>query len=161
IGDYLTGLERLSSLPVRLVVPGHGTVGDGADFRRRVAADIAYLEELEQGANSADPRLSAPWLIDEHERQVSRVTAPPQRTTTRRRGRQAGHGRSTVALRCRGGRKWAHEIPSRRPDRCGRGRLWAERAGRGADPGQGWPDGAGHRRRRHARWRLPHRGAHA
>jgi glyoxylase-like metal-dependent hydrolase (beta-lactamase superfamily II) len=76
IGDYLAGLERLSSLPVQLVVPGHGTVGDGTDFRRRVAEDIAYLEELGRGAGPADPRLTARWLIDEHERQVSRFMAP-------------------------------------------------------------------------------------
>jgi glyoxylase-like metal-dependent hydrolase (beta-lactamase superfamily II) len=47
-GDYRAGLERLAALRVALVVPGHGTVGDAAEFRRRVAADAAYLDEIER-----------------------------------------------------------------------------------------------------------------
>lgn len=72
VGDYLAALERLAALPVRLVVPGHGTVGDGAEFRRRVTADVAYLDELSRGAEPADDRLTAPWLVAEHRRQVDR-----------------------------------------------------------------------------------------
>ncbi len=72
VGDYLAGLERLAALPVRRVVPGHGSIGDAAEFRRRVAADIAYLEQLKRGVEPADPRLVEPWLIAEHHEQVSR-----------------------------------------------------------------------------------------
>lgn len=72
IGDYLTGLERLAALPVRQVVPGHGSVGDAAEFRRRVATDVAYLEELRRGVEPADQRLTEQWLIAEHRSQVSR-----------------------------------------------------------------------------------------
>lgn len=36
LGDYLDGFRRLAALPgVRWVVPGHGSVGDAAEFRRR------------------------------------------------------------------------------------------------------------------------------
>lgn len=70
VGDYLAGLDRLASLPVRLLVPGHGAVGDGAEFRRRVAADTAYLDQLRRGSDPRDPRLKPDWLIEEHRRQV-------------------------------------------------------------------------------------------
>jgi len=76
IGDYLLGLERLCTLPVRQVVPGHGALGDGAEFHRRVAADIAYLEELKRGAEPADARITAEWLADEHRKHVGRFVAP-------------------------------------------------------------------------------------
>jgi glyoxylase-like metal-dependent hydrolase (beta-lactamase superfamily II) len=72
VGDYLTGLERLAALPVQRVVPGHGSIGDAAEFRRRVAADVAYLDQLKRGVQPADPRLMEPWLIAEHRAQVSR-----------------------------------------------------------------------------------------
>src|SRR5580658_9135509 len=39
LGDYRTGLDRLAALAgqVRQVVPGHGHIGDGAEFDRRLA----------------------------------------------------------------------------------------------------------------------------
>jgi glyoxylase-like metal-dependent hydrolase (beta-lactamase superfamily II) len=80
-GTYRAGLGSLARLPgVRLVVPGHGHVGDGAAFASRVAADFGYLDALEAGRDVADPRLlpaDAGWLRAEHARQleVARVTA--------------------------------------------------------------------------------------
>ena len=71
VGDYRAGLERLAGLDVRLVIPGHGTPGDDAEFRRRVDADLRYLAALERGADAADPRLAAGgWLLAEHQRQL-------------------------------------------------------------------------------------------
>ncbi|HXP20851.1 MAG TPA: MBL fold metallo-hydrolase [Streptosporangiaceae bacterium] len=70
VGDYRAGLDLLAALPVRLLIPGHGNAGDGAEFRRRVAADIAYLDALEHGRDPGDPRLSLDWLTDEHQRHV-------------------------------------------------------------------------------------------
>ncbi|HEY2551565.1 MAG TPA: MBL fold metallo-hydrolase [Streptosporangiaceae bacterium] len=71
VGDYRTGLERLAGLDVRVVIPGHGTPGDGAEFRRRVEADLRYLDALDRGADAADARLAAGgWLLAEHERQL-------------------------------------------------------------------------------------------
>jgi hydroxyacylglutathione hydrolase len=70
LGDYRAGLARLGALDgVRQVVPGHGHVGDGVEFRRRLAADEAYLDALERGWPFDDPRLTQDWLRAEHERQ--------------------------------------------------------------------------------------------
>lgn len=72
-GGYRTGLDRLASVSgVRVVVPGHGHVGDAAEFRSRVAADYAYLDAVEAGAGASDPRLDGEeWLRQEHARHVS------------------------------------------------------------------------------------------
>ena len=70
----VAGLQRLASVPgVRQVVPGHGHVGDGAEFRRRLTLDFAYLDAVESGKLFSDPRLtaeSAGWLHDTHDEQV-------------------------------------------------------------------------------------------
>jgi hydroxyacylglutathione hydrolase len=73
LGDYRTGLAALAALPVRLVVPGHGTVGDAAEFRRRVAADTAYLDELERGSDVSDERLTPDWLRSQHQQQLQHI----------------------------------------------------------------------------------------
>jgi hydroxyacylglutathione hydrolase len=66
-GGYRDGLELLAGLPgVRLLVPGHGQVGDQAEFARRIAADRGYLDATEAGADRADPRLTQEWLRAEH-----------------------------------------------------------------------------------------------
>lgn len=72
LGDYRTGLARLAELAgVRQVVPGHGAVGDAAEFRRRVTADFGYLDGLASGTASADPRLTLDWLREPHELQLA------------------------------------------------------------------------------------------
>jgi hydroxyacylglutathione hydrolase len=74
LGDYRAGLELLAGLSgVRLVIPGHGSVGDATAFRARVAADISYLDALERGEDAADPRLTLDWLHAEHERQLLHI----------------------------------------------------------------------------------------
>jgi hydroxyacylglutathione hydrolase len=73
---YRHGLELLAGAPgVRLVVPGHGHVGDQDEFRRRVAADRGYLDATEAGADPADPRLAEAWLRAEHARHRERARA--------------------------------------------------------------------------------------
>jgi hydroxyacylglutathione hydrolase len=76
VGDYRTGLSRLAAVAddVRFVVPGHGHVGDGPELRRRIAADLAYLDALERGDSSEDPRIAG-WLVAEHERQFAHMRA--------------------------------------------------------------------------------------
>jgi len=73
VGDYRTGLERLASVPgVRQVVPGHGHVGDAAEFRGRLALDAAYLDAITSGRPADDPRLTADspeWIRAAHEEQ--------------------------------------------------------------------------------------------
>jgi len=71
IGDYLAGLDRLSELPVEQVIPGHGAVGDGAEFRHRIELDRAYLDDLRRGQDLQDPRPIAEWLITEHKKQAA------------------------------------------------------------------------------------------
>ena len=71
VGDYRTGLERLAAVPgVQRVIPGHGHVGDAAEFRRRLAADAGYLDALERQLPFDDPRLTLDWLRAEHARQM-------------------------------------------------------------------------------------------
>ncbi|HEY6495371.1 MAG TPA: MBL fold metallo-hydrolase [Trebonia sp.] len=68
-GGYREGLGLLAGIPgVGTVVPGHGHVGDEAEFRRRIAADLAYLDAVEPGGDIADPRLAEDWLRAEHTR---------------------------------------------------------------------------------------------
>ena len=55
--DYVAALDKLVALPVEPVIPGHGGIGDGAEFRRRIELDLAYLENLRRGSER-DPRRS-------------------------------------------------------------------------------------------------------
>jgi len=73
IGRYRAGLEMLARLDVvRVLVPGHGHVGDGIEFHRRVDTDRRYLDNLASGSAeaAADERIGTGWLRAEHERQV-------------------------------------------------------------------------------------------
>jgi glyoxylase-like metal-dependent hydrolase (beta-lactamase superfamily II) len=74
LGDYRAGLERLAAVTgVSLLVPGHGHVGDGAEFRRRLDADLRYLDLLAAGQPFDDPRAADGWLRDEHQRHLDYV----------------------------------------------------------------------------------------
>lgn len=70
IADYLAALELFESVAdqVRVVIPGHGSVGDAAQFRARIELDRSYLLALRDGRLPDDPRIgpSAPldWLAD-------------------------------------------------------------------------------------------------
>jgi glyoxylase-like metal-dependent hydrolase (beta-lactamase superfamily II) len=71
VGDYRAGLELLAGLAgVRLVIPGHGSIGDAAALRVRLTADFRYLDALERGEDFGDSRLGAGWLRAAHERQL-------------------------------------------------------------------------------------------
>jgi hydroxyacylglutathione hydrolase len=71
-GDYRAGLATLAGVPgVTVVVPGHGHVGDAAEFSRRLAADLAYLDAVAAGADHPDPRLTQEWLRAEHARALT------------------------------------------------------------------------------------------
>lgn len=65
LGDYRLGLGLLAAVPgVRVLVPGHGQVGDRAEFRRRIAADFCYLDAVETRLDHPDPGLADPRLGD-------------------------------------------------------------------------------------------------
>ena len=70
--SYRDGLSRLAEVEgVRWVVPGHGHVGDAAEYRRRVANDLRYLDLLEAGQPFEDPRTGTEkWLAEWHEKQL-------------------------------------------------------------------------------------------
>ena len=71
---YRAGLRLLAAVPgVRALVPGHGHVGGAAEFRRRLALDLAYLDAVQAGGDIADPRLTADWLRAEHARHRARA----------------------------------------------------------------------------------------
>jgi glyoxylase-like metal-dependent hydrolase (beta-lactamase superfamily II) len=77
-GGYRGGLRLLADIPgVTVVVPGHGHVAGDNEFRRRVAADLAYLDALQAGGDIADPRLTEDWLRTEHARQRARARGRP------------------------------------------------------------------------------------
>jgi hydroxyacylglutathione hydrolase len=76
-GGYREGLGLLARVPgVRVIVPGHGHVGDDQEFRRRIAADRAYLDAVAAGGDVDDPRLTVGWLITEHARHRARAGRP-------------------------------------------------------------------------------------
>jgi hydroxyacylglutathione hydrolase len=67
-GDYRTGLARLAAVSgVHQVVPGHGHVGDAAEFRRRLAADSGYLDALAIRKPFEDPRITEGWMREAHD----------------------------------------------------------------------------------------------
>jgi hydroxyacylglutathione hydrolase len=75
-GGYRAGLRLLAGIAgVKVVVPGHGHPGDEREFRRRIAADLAYLDAVEAGADIADDRLTEDWLRTEHARALAVVRA--------------------------------------------------------------------------------------
>ncbi|WP_349898174.1 MBL fold metallo-hydrolase [Parafrigoribacterium soli] len=77
IEDYLTALERLEGVAdaVDIVIPGHGSVVGGAEYRKRIALDRAYVLALRDGVEPADPRIGPhaqpgwEWVGEAHARQ--------------------------------------------------------------------------------------------
>lgn len=78
IGDYLAALDLLerTAAEVDIIVPGHGSIGDGDDLRERIERDRAYVRALRDGQDGADPRLISPkdgweWVrfIDDGQRE--------------------------------------------------------------------------------------------
>ena len=59
MGNYLAGLDRLENVAgdVKLVVPGHGSVGCGEEVRQRIELDRAYIHAVLVGSRPDDPRI--------------------------------------------------------------------------------------------------------
>lgn len=83
VGDYRAALDLFDGVAseVRVLIPGHGSVGDGSELRRRLELDRQYLDGLVQQRDSQDPRLlNAPeWLLREHTDAIRWLSRPPAR----------------------------------------------------------------------------------
>ncbi|HEX6232549.1 MAG TPA: MBL fold metallo-hydrolase [Jiangellaceae bacterium] len=76
VADYHQALDLFAALDgVRHVVPGHGSVGDGGELQRRIAADRRYLDALASGGGADDPRLTEEWLVVAHRSHLKTVYA--------------------------------------------------------------------------------------
>jgi glyoxylase-like metal-dependent hydrolase (beta-lactamase superfamily II) len=80
VGDYRYALELFSArADIEHVVPGHGSVGNRAALQRLLDADRRYLDELEVGGGSDDPRLTEDWLVRDHQAQLQHVRRVPSK----------------------------------------------------------------------------------
>jgi glyoxylase-like metal-dependent hydrolase (beta-lactamase superfamily II) len=73
VEDYLVGLQLLEGVAsgVEVVVPGHGSVGVGAQVRTRIDQYRAYVHALRDGRTPDDPRITSAepgweWVRDIH-----------------------------------------------------------------------------------------------
>jgi glyoxylase-like metal-dependent hydrolase (beta-lactamase superfamily II) len=81
VEDYLAALELLEGVAgdVRVVVPGHGSVGGADQVRARIDRDRAYVHALRDGRDPDDPRTGPAaepgwaWVADVHAGQVERL----------------------------------------------------------------------------------------
>ena len=64
LDTYREGLEALAPYAdiARVVIPGHGSIT--TDGRSRLAADLAYLDDLAAGRDSTDPRIANPGMAE-------------------------------------------------------------------------------------------------
>jgi glyoxylase-like metal-dependent hydrolase (beta-lactamase superfamily II) len=87
IAEYLTGLQLLESVAddVDVVIPGHGSVGEGDEVRARVEQDRTYVRALRDGGEVDDPRIGQSakpgweWVSDIHEGQAQSVASRRER----------------------------------------------------------------------------------
>jgi glyoxylase-like metal-dependent hydrolase (beta-lactamase superfamily II) len=81
IDDYLSALQLLESVSaeVDVVIPGHGTVGNADELRKRIDQDRAYVDALKSGAVPVDARVgpaagaAGEWATSVHEMQLARL----------------------------------------------------------------------------------------
>lgn len=79
IGDYLAALQLLEEVAgdVKVVIPGHGSVGEGDQLRARIKQDCAYVQALRDGGGANDLRLTEgpnkDWLPGVHSWQLQQT----------------------------------------------------------------------------------------
>jgi len=77
VGAYETALDRLGEAAeqVDVLIPGHGTVAEGAEVEARLAADRAYIDALRRAEEPLDPRLGpdGDWLSGPHRSNVEQA----------------------------------------------------------------------------------------
>ena len=92
VEDYLVGLRALEDVAddVRVVVPGHGSVGGADQVRTRIELDRAYVHALRDGDDPEDPRLGPSakpgweWVADVHQGQARSLARGDESDGTRR-----------------------------------------------------------------------------
>jgi glyoxylase-like metal-dependent hydrolase (beta-lactamase superfamily II) len=82
--DALDGLEVVAD-GVDVVIPGHGSVGDGTELRTRIARDRAYVTALRESKTPDDPRIGPnakpgwDWVAGVHNNQVQQLALRRER----------------------------------------------------------------------------------
>ena len=86
VEEYLVGLQMLQDVAgdVDVVIPGHGSVGEGDQVPARIAQDRAYMHALRDGHAPSDPRIDSPkpgweWVSDIHAGQAQSVAQRGER----------------------------------------------------------------------------------
>lgn len=80
VEDYLDALQLFENVAdnVEVVIPGHGSVGGAGQLQARIGLDRSYVEDLQNGEMSDDPRVgpaaTLDWLADVHRWQVQQLT---------------------------------------------------------------------------------------
>lgn len=80
--DYLVALQLFKDIAhnVEFVIPGHGSVAEGAQVRARIELDYAYVQALRDDVNVEDPRVGAlakkgwEWVTGIHEWQAAQIS---------------------------------------------------------------------------------------
>jgi glyoxylase-like metal-dependent hydrolase (beta-lactamase superfamily II) len=81
IEDYLAALRLLEGVAddVKVLIPGHGSVGGGDQVRARIELDRAYVQALRDGGVPEDPRIGPSakhgweWVSDVHAGQLQQL----------------------------------------------------------------------------------------
>jgi glyoxylase-like metal-dependent hydrolase (beta-lactamase superfamily II) len=78
VAAYDAALDRLGAAAehVDVLIPGHGSVVQGAEVAARVAVERAYIDALRQGAEPVDVRLEQDWLAGPHRSNVEQASPP-------------------------------------------------------------------------------------
>jgi glyoxylase-like metal-dependent hydrolase (beta-lactamase superfamily II) len=90
IEDYLAALRLFDGLAddVKVLIPGHGSVGDADELHARIELDRAYVHALRDGHAADDPRIGASadhgweWVSDVHAGQLQQLARRSERDGT-------------------------------------------------------------------------------
>jgi len=85
VNDYLAALDLFERMAgdAEFVIPGHGSVGQGSQVRKRIEQDRSYVTALRDGTPTSDPRITSPkngweWVAGIHDWQAQTITQKQQ-----------------------------------------------------------------------------------